>query len=91
MPNSEQYLFIEELYKKMNSKLFELYIYTLDDLTFYTLEKRVNHSRDIIWVAEAQVDTSWGRQMDPALNFIYSFIIDATTGEILEIEVLSGH
>jgi len=63
---------------------FMLLIQSKDDLNFRILEKRVNHNRDIIWVAEVQAETSWG-QVDDLFNFAFSFIIDAMTGDVLEI------
>ena len=67
---------------------FEIYINDITDIQFSDIEKQ-KYGDQVVWFAKAQVSTSWG-DIDPILNFKYFYIINAETGEIIDIETLSG-
>ena len=67
---------------------FEIYLNDISDIQFSDIEKQ-KFGDQVVWFAKAQVSTSWG-SFDSALNFKYVYTINADTGEIIEVETLSG-
>lgn len=67
---------------------FKLLFDSAEDISILLCEKQIENKR-VIWVVQAKVDTSWG-ELDPMLNFIYEYRVDATSGEILEINTFTS-
>jgi len=67
---------------------FELYLNSIEDIRFERAEKE-KYGDSIAWMVLAQVKTSWG-ELDPTLNFIYAFTIDANSGKVISTDILTG-
>lgn len=66
---------------------FEMHFEDSNSITFLLLQ----HSEDEkAWVAEVQVQTSWG-DVDPVLHFCWFIKLDETTGALLGTPVVSGN
>jgi hypothetical protein len=72
-----------------NFPTYEMYLNTIDDITFVRAEKIISGDR-VFWFVEAQVKTSWG-SIDTVYDFIWVFQFDVDTGErVGYIQVVSG-
>jgi len=72
-----------------NLSAYEIYLNSIEDITFRQIEKAVSGNRTL-WFIEAQVRTSLG-SYDSAFDYVWVFQFDADTGErVGYIEAISG-
>lgn len=73
---------IGEEFKTERLPQYEIYLNSIDDMKVSDVEKMV-YGDTVAWLVEFSVNTSWGN-FDEVLNPFIHLYIDATTGEVLE-------